>query len=73
MTPERFAASHRLTAIVLNGEEGGGFAVVDGKILHLGATLDGLTLRSLTRQVAIFEGAGVTAPLRVNPATENRD
>jgi hypothetical protein len=53
---EQFARSHRLGAIAHNA--GGAVAVVDGKLLHTGAVVDGFRLLNIARDSAVFQGPG---------------
>jgi hypothetical protein len=62
---ERFARSHRLSAVSRNAA-GGTLAVVEGKLLHVGASLDGFTLSEVSADAAVFtgqNGARVRLPL----------
>lgn len=64
-SPDRFVQLHRLSTVSPNGQ-GGGVAIVDGKMMQIGQTLDGYKLTSLTRTSATFDsGAGVHATLTV--------
>ncbi len=71
---DKFAADHKLSTVSLNGT-GGGVAVVDGKMLHIGATLEGYKLIAITRQSATFQSAnGARAQLKlpVDPLASGR-
>jgi hypothetical protein len=59
----QFTAEHHLTAVMGNGSSRNVVAVVDGKPLRPGQTLDGFTLISVSaREVkAVFERKGATA------------
>ena len=70
---EKFAADHKLTATSLN-TAGGSVAVVDGTLLHVGASLDGYRLISVTRTTALFESsdgarAQLKLPIAASPAS----
>lgn len=53
-----FSRKHRLIAIVLNGD--GGYALVDGRVLRVGQSIDGALLIGLTRREARFTSADRT-------------
>ena len=51
-----FAARHRLTAVL--SQPSGDLAVVDGLLLRLGDSVEGLTLAVIEKDGAVFEGDG---------------
>jgi hypothetical protein len=59
---EVFKAAHRLTAVLFT--ERGRHAVVDGKMIMPGQSIDGFTLISVTHDTAVFRSGAVTAVLR---------
>jgi hypothetical protein len=67
LAAERFLQVHKLTAISKSGEKGGSadVAVVDGKLLHPGAVLDGFKLVSVTRTAAVFDCDGAQVLLKL--------
>jgi hypothetical protein len=74
LAAERFLQVHKLSAISKSGagDKGGAdVAVVDGKLLHPGATLDGFKLVAVTRAAAVFDcdGAQVLLQLKTDAAT----
>lgn len=62
---DKFALQHKLSTISQNAS-GGGVAVVDGKMLNVGAKIDGYKLISVNRQAAIFQAPdGARAQLKL--------
>jgi len=59
----RFAEQHTLTSVILTS--GGGSAVIDGKVVPLGQTIEEFRLIRLTRHSAVFEAGGETVELRL--------
>jgi hypothetical protein len=53
---DQFAAEHKVSAISTNAS-GGGVAVIDGTMLHIGGQIDGYRLVALRGQHAIFEAS----------------
>lgn len=51
-----FAARHRLTAVL--SQPGGDLAVVDGLLIRVGDSVEGLRLMAIEKDGAIFEGEG---------------
>lgn len=47
-----FRQRHRLTALM--GADGGGYAVIDGKCLRIGQSIDGCVLTAVTTRTAMF-------------------
>jgi hypothetical protein len=75
LAAERFAQSHKLSAVSKSASGGGagglaGIAVVDGNLLHPGAVVDGFKLVAVTRTSAIFDcgGAQVVLQLKTDPS-----
>jgi hypothetical protein len=62
-----FAAQHKLTATFVGAEDGR--AIVDGRGLMVGQTLDGFTLVSVDRVSAQWTREGVEVRLTLQPAT----
>jgi hypothetical protein len=56
-----FQDRHELTAVIMGPQ--GARAIVDGKCLAVGQTLDGMKLISIGRKTAVFAGGGVRAEL----------
>ncbi len=53
---DAFAENHTLTSVIMTSQ--GGSAVVDGKVVPVGRTIDGFRLVRLTRRTAVFEADG---------------
>lgn len=60
---QAFVSAHRLSAVMGSGP--GGYAVVDGKCIRLGAAVDEFVLVSIADRSAVFEYAGQRAELKV--------
>jgi hypothetical protein len=60
--PADFEKSHRLTAVLLHGRQA--HAVVDGRMVAPGQSIDGYTLLSVTQDMAVFRSRLGTAVLR---------
>lgn len=58
-----FHQHHKLNA-VLRGEEGG-VAIIDGKALRVGQTIDGFTVRSIGQRAVSLAGEGTTVEVRL--------
>ena len=58
---EKFAASHRLEAVMLGSESN--YAVVNGRCLRVGETLDGFRLVAIGKQSATFDSEGLQVRL----------
>jgi hypothetical protein len=57
LAADRFVQAHKLSAVSKNGSSAtgdGGVAVVDGKLLHPGAVIEGFKLVAVTRSSAVF-------------------
>jgi len=68
---DKFVLEHKLSMVSVN-RAGGGVAVVDGKLLNIGAKIDGYRLISINQQSAMFEstdGARVQLKLPADSAT----
>ncbi|MBC8108137.1 MAG: hypothetical protein H7Z14_16245 [Anaerolineae bacterium] len=64
-TADKFATDHKLSTISVN-TSGGGVAIVDGKLLHVGAKIDGYKLVAVNQQTATFESHdGTRAQLKL--------
>lgn len=62
---DKFVAEHKLSTISVNAT-GGGVAIVDGKLLHLGAKIDGYKLVAINQQSVIFQSSdGAQAQLKL--------
>ena len=59
----RFDETHRLTALILNGDRSG--ALIDGMMVKVGESIDGYRLMSVANNVAVFESANERAFVRV--------
>src|SRR6185436_8131933 len=59
----RFDETHRLTALILNGDRTG--ALIDGMMIRVGESIDGYRLMSVANNVAVFESANERAFVRV--------
>ena len=59
----RFDETHRLTALILNGDRSG--ALIDGMMIKVGQSIDGYRLMSVANNVAVFESANERAFVRV--------
>ena len=53
---DRFAERHTLTSVILTARSSS--AVIDGKVVPVGQTIEGFRLIRLTRQSAVFEAGG---------------
>jgi hypothetical protein len=58
-----FEKAHKLTAVIRSKEHD--CVMLDGRIVAVGQTLDGLTLVSTTESTATFRGEGVEVTLRL--------
>ncbi|MGH7176997.1 MAG: hypothetical protein ACREJC_06440 [Tepidisphaeraceae bacterium] len=67
---EVFAQKHRLTAVALNGTVGS--AVVDGRCLQVGATVDGFKLTSVKRGSVVFRSGDTEVSLRLHNEAASR-
>jgi len=66
---DKFVMEHKLSMVSVN-TSGGGVAVVDGKLLHIGASLDGYQLIAIDQQSASFRSAdGARALLKLPTET----
>ncbi len=64
---ERFREAHRLTGVMLS--EAGGYAVIDGRCLLVGQTLEGFTLVAVSERSAVLESGSDRVELElVQPA-----
>jgi len=66
----RRSFNHRLMAVMMDGQ--GGLAIIDGKCLRVGQTMDGFTLVRLSKSSAVLEAGGQKVKLRLdeeNPKT----
>lgn len=70
---DQFVAEHKLTAISTTNVTGGGVAVVDGTLLHVGGAIDGYRLVAIDRQQAIFESSdgGRAKLMLASPSTSS--
>jgi len=73
LAAEKFLQTHKLTAVSRSGNSGAAgesVAVVDGKLLHPGAVIDGFKLLNVTRTSVIFDSGGtqVVLLLKSEPA-----
>jgi len=59
----RFAERHTLTSVILTSHSGS--AVIDGKVVPVGQTIDGFRLIRLSRRSAVFEGDGEEVALHL--------
>jgi len=61
-----FTQTHRLTAIMTGGAGAASYAVVDGRIVRIGGSVDGATLIRVRSDSAVFENDGLEfdVPLR---------
>lgn len=60
---ERFQQEHRLNGVMVADRRGK--AIVDGKIVHLGQTLDGFKLVAVDHEIAVFESGTGQVVLRI--------
>jgi hypothetical protein len=60
---DRFGETHRLSSLMLAAD--GGIAIVNGKAVRVGGTLDGYTLTAVQPGSAVFERDGRTVELRL--------
>jgi hypothetical protein len=60
---ETFRARHRLTAVMV--DSAGGQAIVDGRLLKVGQTLDGFVLSSVQMRTAVFTNDEGSVELRL--------
>ena len=63
---EDFKEDHQLGAVMVGGDSG--YAVVDGKGLHIGQELEGFTLVAVHDDAAVFEMKGVQVELKLDRA-----
>jgi hypothetical protein len=56
VTAEMFEATHVLTGVMAAGD--GGYAIIDGRTLFIGQTLDGFELISVSQRSAVLESDG---------------
>jgi hypothetical protein len=62
---DKFVRDHKLSTVSINAT-GGGVAVVDGKLLHIGGRIDGYQLVAINQQNAIFQSSdGARAKLKL--------
>jgi hypothetical protein len=61
-SPAEFEKAHRLTAVILSERQS--HAIIDGRMIKPGQTLDGFTLLTVTQDAAIFRSRLGTAVLK---------
>jgi hypothetical protein len=59
----KFLSSHRLNAVMAQGERG--YAIIDGKRLQIGEALDGFRLREVHRRSVVLEDDGLEVTLEL--------
>jgi hypothetical protein len=61
---EKFKSSHRLEAVLMTGNNH--CAVIDGRTVYLGQTLDGYRLVAVHERSVVFQGDGVRVELGIS-------
>jgi hypothetical protein len=63
---DEFAAAHRLEAVLIS--ESGQLAIVDGRPIRVGESLDGFRLAGVETLAAVFERGGQRVRLSISPS-----